>query len=416
MRVTTEADGRVRAQYQAYPYPARDPKDETRRLVVGSPSHLAEIVHYLFAGRAPFARGKRFRALVAGGGTGDGTIMLAQQLADAGADAEVVYLDVARAAQRIAKARARARGLRNVRFVEGSLLDLDALGLGGFDYIDCCGVLHHLADPVAGLRSLSLALTDGGGIGLMVYGALGRTGVYHVQEALRLLGDADAPPEARIGQARALLADLPETNWLKRNPFVTDHLRGDDAGLHDLLLHARDRAYLVPEVFALCADAGLAVTALIEPARYDPATYLRDAALIARADALSWPDRCALAELVSGAIKQHVVYAVPGSAAGRVAVPDSPDVVPVLREGDGGAYARTLAASGRLVVALDELKIGLAFGPLAPAILSRIDGKRSLADIQAGIGARADAASFQAAFDELYARLNGVNALLLRRP
>ena len=41
----------VRAQYEAYPYPARDPQDERRRLVTGSPSHLLEIEHYLFAGR-----------------------------------------------------------------------------------------------------------------------------------------------------------------------------------------------------------------------------------------------------------------------------------------------------------------------------------------------------------------------------
>ena len=70
----------VREQYEAYPYPARDPKDERKRLIVGSPSNLAEIDHYVFAGRGDFAA--PFRALVAGGGTGDAAIMLAQQLQD----------------------------------------------------------------------------------------------------------------------------------------------------------------------------------------------------------------------------------------------------------------------------------------------------------------------------------------------
>ena len=72
----------VRRQYEAYPYPPRDPADEARRLVTGSPSHLLEIDHYLFAGRRDFVHG--FRALIAGGGTGDATVMLAQQLADLG--------------------------------------------------------------------------------------------------------------------------------------------------------------------------------------------------------------------------------------------------------------------------------------------------------------------------------------------
>jgi hypothetical protein len=83
---------RLRAQYEAYPYPARDPRDEAKRLITGSPSHLDELNHYLFGGRLDFAR--RFRVLVAGGGTGDGTIMLAQHCADAGVPAEITYLDL----------------------------------------------------------------------------------------------------------------------------------------------------------------------------------------------------------------------------------------------------------------------------------------------------------------------------------
>ena len=75
----------VQAQYEAFPYPLRDPADEKRRLIDGSPSNLKEIDHYVFAGRRDFAR--PFRALVAGGGTGDGLIMLAQQLADRGTPA-----------------------------------------------------------------------------------------------------------------------------------------------------------------------------------------------------------------------------------------------------------------------------------------------------------------------------------------
>ncbi len=151
----------VLAQYEAYPYPARDPRDEARRLVTGSPSSLPEVNHYLFAGRRDFAR--PFRALAAGGGTGDAAIMLAQQLADAGGPGEVVHLDISASSRRIAEARAEARGLTNIRFVTASVTELPDLDLGTFDYIDCCGVLHHLDDPAAGLRALVGALGEGGG-------------------------------------------------------------------------------------------------------------------------------------------------------------------------------------------------------------------------------------------------------------
>jgi hypothetical protein len=140
----------VEAQYEAYPYPERDPADEAKRLIVGSPSHPVELDHYLFAGRRDWT--KPFRALVAGGGTGDALIQLAQVLASAGRAAKITYLDLSTAARGIAEARAAARGLSNIEFHTGSLLD--AGGFGEFDYIDCCGVLHHLPDPQAGFDAL----------------------------------------------------------------------------------------------------------------------------------------------------------------------------------------------------------------------------------------------------------------------
>src|SRR3546814_298666 len=144
-------DDRVREQYEAYPYPHRDPKDERRRLVEGSPSDLDEIRHYLHGGRLdldPRTRGRPFRALVAGGGTGDAAVMLAQHLANAGAtDAEVVYLDMSSASRRIAEARAGERRLTGMRFVTGTIEAVGDVAPGPYDYIDCCGVLHHLASP-----------------------------------------------------------------------------------------------------------------------------------------------------------------------------------------------------------------------------------------------------------------------------
>ena len=56
-------DKAVADHYVAYPYPARDPADEGKRLIEGSPSRLAEVEHYLFQGRLP----SPFRVLVAGG-------------------------------------------------------------------------------------------------------------------------------------------------------------------------------------------------------------------------------------------------------------------------------------------------------------------------------------------------------------
>ncbi|MEL7173078.1 MAG: class I SAM-dependent methyltransferase, partial [Pseudomonadota bacterium] len=375
----------VQAQYEAFPYPARAPGDEARRLIEGSPSHPVEIDHFLFGGRRDWR--KPFRALVAGGGTGDGLVMLAQKLADIGCPAEITYLDLSTASRAVAEARVAARGLTSVRFATADLLE--APGLGPFDYIDCCGVLHHLPDPDAGFRALAEALAPEGGMGLMVYAPHGRAGVYPLQDAFGALL-ADDPPSEKVALARSVLDGLPESAWLHRNPFVNDH-RDGDAGLYDLLLHARDRAYEIDAFEAALGRAGLGVAGIVESARYDPARYLpKTDAMSARLARLTPTARRVLAERLVGNIKTHVVYAAPPARAGRAQAPSATlvaplpgDLVPhltvfpeklaraVLRD---GSVTLTLDGAAQKVVLTADRRRAEAVGTM----LAAVDGRRTL--------------------------------------
>ncbi|MBK1696856.1 class I SAM-dependent methyltransferase [Rhodovibrio salinarum] len=412
------SDDPVQLQYEQFPYPHRDPADEATRLVTGSPSHLAEIRHYLYAGQLDVTRG--FRALIAGGGTGDAAIMLAQQLADAGGG-EVVYLDMSTAARAIAEARAQARGLTNITFVTGSLTDVAALDLGRFDYIDCCGVLHHLEDPPAGMRALAQALradvaTVGGGMGVMVYAPYGRTGVYPMQQMLAQLA-GDRPLTDQIATVRRLWDQLPASNWLRRNPFVGDHKRSD-AELVDLLLHARDRSYTVPEFAELLSTGGLRPAAFLEPARYDPATYLNDPKLLQPLGTAGLVDRAAFAERLTGAMKKHIAYVVPADASDPVAQLDD-GAVPMMPGSDPAALVGQLGgASPKLTITLDGQKRSFPLPRLTAPILRQADGTRAVGEIvdrlcNADRGLNPETARRQ--IGELYAVLNGLNLMLLSR-
>lgn len=410
------ADAQVQAQYEAYPYPARDPRDEAKRLITGSPSHLDELTHHLFAGRLD--RSRPFRILVAGGGTGDGLIMLAQQCRDAGLDARITYVDASAASRRIAEARAAARKLDDmIEFRTGSLLDAAAIGPGPYDYVDCCGVLHHLADPAAGLRMLASVLAPTGGMGLMVYGAFGRTGVYPLQSALRRL-TGGLPDGERLALAKRLVATLPETNWFRRNPFLGDH-RASDAGLYDLLLHSRDRAYTVPELAELVAAAGLAIVTFIDPATYDPARVIADPRVKARLGGLDRLEAAALAEELSGALKTHIVYVTrPDRVAGATASPDDETLRPVLRGIDPAALSRTLRPGRPLAITHGGIRHLLPMPPLAGAIAARIDGRRTIAEIGRELAASRqggpDDRAFRTQFAAFHAALNGFSKLFLR--
>lgn len=399
----------VQAQYEAYPYPERDPKDEARRLVEGSPSHLDEVDHYCFAGR--LRHRSPFRVLVAGGGTGDALVMLAQHAKDRGIAAEITYLDLSAASRRIAEARVAARGLDNVRFVSGSLLEVASLVPGPYDYIDCCGVLHHLADPPAGLAALAGVLAPGGALGLMVYGWLGRTGVYPLQAALAALAP-DNDLSVRLSVARRLVRDLPATNWAKRNPLLGDLATDTDAGLYDLLLHSRDRAYSVPELVAFLATSSLAPIGFIEPARYDPRSWINDAALARRAAQLAPLDAAALAENLAGTMKTHILYAARRSELdGRIAAPSGEATIPVPRSG-AKALVPMLARGGVLKLDLDGHPLRRDIPPGLAPLLDAIDGDRPLGEIGKRLGW--DAATLTQRFERLYALLNPINLLTLR--
>ncbi|MEO0992705.1 MAG: class I SAM-dependent methyltransferase [Pseudomonadota bacterium] len=391
----------VAAQYEAYPYPSRDPAEEADRLIEGSPSHPLEIDHYLFAGLRDWRQ--PFRALVAGGGTGDGLVMLAQTLADIGCPAEITYLDLSRASREIAEARMAARGL-SARFVSGDLGQAPALG--PFEYIDCCGVLHHLDNPDRGFAALAEALAPGGGMGLMVYAPYGRTGVYPLQSAFRRLAGGEVP-EARLALGRAVMAALPEAHGFRRNPLLGDHL-ASDAGFYDLLLHGRDRPYTVGELDAALTGAGLKRVSFTEPAFYEPARLVP--ALAERVVEMPEPERAALAEELSGAMKTHTLYAVRAEEAeGRVARPKSPSDVPHLRGAPAEAVARQVSKGRGLTVSGNGQPLTLALPSAAAPLIARIDGRRSLGQIAEAVGR--DWMAFAPAWSPVQRELTAVNLL-----
>jgi SAM-dependent methyltransferase len=413
--MTDTTDQHLAGQYEAYPYPKRDPRDEAKRLVVGSPSHIREIDHWVFG--ATRSAATPLNALFAGGGTGDGTIMLAQQMTSLGRAGSVTWLDRSAAALAIARGRAQARGLTNIQWQQRSLLELPASGLGPFDYIDCCGVLHHLPDPAQALRALLSVLAPGGGMGLMVYAPHGRTGVYMMQDVLRRLAPPEQPPQQRLDIARRVMKHLPETQWLRHNRNFDDHINGGDAGLYDLLLNPRDRAFTVPEFNALLGDAGLRVACWVEPVRYDPAPMLPDPKLRARLEALDLTERAALAEALAGNMAVHIVYCVRADEPAGKADPFAQTSVPACREIDGEALKRGIRPDGTLIVNFDGRRVPVPLPPLAAAILPLIDGQRSIGDIGGILAARGTKAdAFTKAWTQAFTALERINRVLLAAP
>jgi SAM-dependent methyltransferase len=167
--------------------------------------------------------------------------------------ARVVGIDVSSASLEHSRALATRHAVGNLELHRLPIEEADQLG-ERFDHIVCTGVLHHLADPVLGLRRLREVLAPGGAVTLMVYGRYGRIGVDLLQEYCRRLGVGTSADE--LADLVATLREIPLGHPLSRLLRASRDFADDDA-LADALCNPRDRAYSVPELFGLFDAAGL---------------------------------------------------------------------------------------------------------------------------------------------------------------
>ena len=411
----------VRQQYEALPYPARDPADENKRLLICATDRLAKINHYCYAGRQGFRSG--FRTLVAGGGTGDAVLFLAEQLRDT--DAKVVHLDVSRASTQIAQQRARVRRLSNIEWVVGSLLDLPKMELGKFDYINCYGVLHHLDDAAEGLASLQGVLNSDGAMCVMLYGKYARCGIYQMQELMGLIDSDEADMGVKLQDAKTILGNLPPTNWFKRGQEMFGDVLKSDAALYDCLLHAKDTAFSVAEACELFERCGLNVIDLAErKVFYRPETYIKDAELLAKIKQLPKPQQQTIAEIISGAMRKHTFYLCSGQA-DRVVRLDQPDVVPFFCEAGVAPKIyetiKNVPAGKTVQLTCQSVTFNMRLGKFTKYIFKNLDGERTVDEIVSRVrnerkftGSRPAESEIFNDLGLIYTTLNMVDFMFLR--
>jgi len=183
-----------------------------------------------------------------------------------------------------------------------------------FDQIVCTGVLHHLADPDAGLGALRDVLKPDGAMQLMVYAPYGRVGIYMLQEFCWRVGIRAANGEVRdlIDALGSLPAAHPLQSLLSQAPDFRN-----EAALADALLHPQDRAYSVPQLFDFVEKAGLTFARWLRQAPYS--AYCGVIAKIPQANRikrLSLAEQYAVIELFRGTMARHsfIAYRAEGES------------------------------------------------------------------------------------------------------
>lgn len=267
--------------------------------------------------------------------------------------------------------------LENLTLRRMRLEDVAELG-ETFDFIACSGVLHHLPEPLLGLKALGSVLDTDGVIFIMLYARYGRAPVYMMQELFRVLGATEQSDED-LALVKATLPLLSPTHPLATYAKRSQDMKFD-AGLVDLFLHKQDRPYTVGEALELTADAGLAFQGWLEPMYYNPDGQVpENNPLFHRLQQLDDAERWKAVELLGGLVTRHDFCVCRQDRPERnyridFGEPDFPDrAIPLNRrstlEPAAGNTPATLKARGILPLTLP---------PALVAIFGQVDGQRTI--------------------------------------
>jgi SAM-dependent methyltransferase len=242
-RIGTISDAtsrRVQGQYEAAPYPrwrsVRLPK---------AGAILRALARYLPADQLQrFAT--PFDVLIAGCGTGRQAL---QSAAGYGSHARVTAIDLSAASLGYAARQTAHFGVANLGFAQADLLAL-APAPHQYDIAECVGVLHHMADPWAGLAHLATLLKPGGIAYIGLYSETARREI----TALRAAADHPGPgcSDAAARGFRKQLLDGPGAERFARSKdfYALSEFR-------DLALHESERPLRLEDIAAQLDSLGL---------------------------------------------------------------------------------------------------------------------------------------------------------------
>jgi len=309
--------------------------------------------------------------LIAGCGTNQAAVFAFTNPA-----ARVVGIDVSSASLQHHRYLRDKYGLSNLTLHQLPLEELPSLDLD-FDLVVSTGVLHHLADPRAGLRALAACARPDAAIGIMLYAKYGRLGV---QLLTSVFHDLQLQQDQRgVAMVREILAMVPKEHPVRAYLGIARDLTSD-AAIVDTFLHPRERSYSVDGCLDLLASAGLVFQDWLLHAPYYLHEMLPSASgLSSIFDALPPATQWSVMERLFPANACHFFLACrPERPSAAYTLDFSSDKlldsVPAFRRGCGLSGAEVFRWDWRLALDTTQLRI-----------VEQVDGRRTVGEILAAL-------------------------------
>lgn len=309
--------------------------------------------------------------LIAGCGTNQAAVFALMN-----PDAKVVAVDISQPSLDHQQYLKDKHGLFNLDLHLLPIEELASLGRD-FDLIVSTGVLHHLADPQAGMNAVAGCLRPDGALGVMLYAKYGRAGLELLQSLFRDLG---------LGQNESSIATVRETlSLLSPEHLVQPYLKmarnlQSDAVLVDTFLHGRERSYTVDDCIDMVTTAGLVFQGWLNKAPYYPHDQMARPNMVYPAiNALPEPALWSATERVNTVNACHFFIACRPERPKKsyqldFSTKDSLDYVPVMRMRCGLSGSDIYRPGWRTTL-----------NPAQLSFVRRVDGQHTIREIAASV-------------------------------
>lgn len=243
--VEDEVSLRVQHQYEENPYPRW-----IKAAPAGKPQTIDGFLRQRFplADFRPLGKGSGIDILIAGCGTGQQSIETARKFPGA----RMLAVDLSLASLCYAARKTRELGLSMIEYAQADILKLGSLDRR-FDLIESSGVLHHLADPLAGWRVLLSLLRPGGFMRLGFYSELARRDVVRARALIAEQGYGQTAEDIR--QCRQQLLNFDAGAGFGALVKLGDFF--SISACRDLLFHVQEQRMTLAGIEAFLRDNAL---------------------------------------------------------------------------------------------------------------------------------------------------------------
>ena len=235
---------KVREQYEKNPYP--------RWVNLGLPSKAASISKVVNTAKLRLFDNDICEVdapdiLIAGCGTGQHSIGTATRFKNS----KVLAIDLSLSSLAYAKRKAQEIGVINIEYMQADILKLKKLHRQ-FDVIESAGVLHHMDEPTAGWRVLTDCLKPGGLMKIGLYSELARQDIVAMRKEISQSGIGSSDLEMKSFRTSVIGSDKDHHNRIVNSPDFYSL-----SSLRDLLFHAQEHRFTIPQLKYCLTELGL---------------------------------------------------------------------------------------------------------------------------------------------------------------